>query len=243
MDTEVIKALVADYYDIQSVRLMSDNRVRAFSQGVSPQVHARIKEMTGMSMKRIENSIKKELQSAIAAEPLWEEWLKDVKGIGPILAAGLIAHIEDVKRFATMSKLWKYAGLSVDDDGRSERLVKGKTLNYDPKFKKFMWLVGSSFVKVKGPGRELYLDSRELYDKKWKTSKDCGSVGCKSKGEGACMDGHKHAAARRRTAKIFLGAVYMKWREIEGLPAEHPYIIGRDGHSHIIDAKYFIDGA
>ena len=49
------------------------------------------------------------------------------------------------------------------------------------------------------------------------------------------MKGHRYAAAKRKVVKVFLAHYWMKSRELKGLPIEHPFIMGRDGHSHLIE--------
>lgn len=232
MKTQYIRALVEDYYDIQDVRLRSESRARAYEQGVSEQDMAVLKEMTGKSLKKLEGQIKTKILKELKNYPIWTEWLVNVKGVGPVLAGGLLTYIEDVNRFATISKLWTYAGLGLRD-GKVVKKAKGEKINYNPRFKVLMWKCGESFVKTKGGYRELYEQHRQKYEDKWLTPEICGSVGCKNKGK--CLDGHKYAAAKRKVEKIFLAHVFQKWHELEGstMPT-NPYIIGREGHEHLV---------
>ena len=47
-------------------------------------------------------------------------------------------------------------------------------------------------------------------------------------------DGHLHKMAKRKMVKVLLAHIWLVWRTMEGLPTESPWIIGREGHSHII---------
>ena len=66
--------------------------------------------------------------------PVWS-WLKGVRGVGPVLAAELLAPI-DFAKARHCSSLWKFCGLAVtqitDKDGNTtdvaDRRIKGKTL-------------------------------------------------------------------------------------------------------------------
>lgn len=234
MDSNVVRALVEDYYDVQDVRIRSNSRIRAFKDGVSPQKILEVKEMTGDPLILIEKQIKKKIRDSVKECNIWTEWLDHIKGIGPILAGGLIANIGDIGNFDTISKLWRYSGLAVGEDGRAERRKRGEKLHYNPRVKVLCWKIGESFVKGGEGYRELYETFREEYDEKWKTPEDCGSKGCKNKGKGKCMKGHRYAAAKRKTVKVFLAHLYTKWRQLEKLKVRDPFIIGKtiDGVSH-----------
>ena len=53
---------------------------------------------------------------------IWE-WVTSIKGLGSgSLAARLLAHIDDIGKFATVSKLWRFAGLAVID-GKADEAI------------------------------------------------------------------------------------------------------------------------
>lgn len=60
----------------------------------------------------IEKDIVKEMEEQLTAYPI-SQWLMAHRGIGVVFAAGLIAYIEDINRFNTVSKLWQYSGMGV----------------------------------------------------------------------------------------------------------------------------------
>lgn len=88
-----------------------------------------------------------------------------------------------------------------------------------------MWKLGESFCKTKGGYRKLYEQFRAEYNAKWTSPEICGSTGCKNKKK--CLDGHKYAAAKRKTIKVFLAHFFQKSRELKGLPKHPVFIIGR----------------
>lgn len=237
----MIRGIIESYYDIQGMRIETENQLRSHGQGVSEQEEVWTKENVLNRLKEIEKSIYNHSKSFNEDHDIYNEWLKGVKGIGNVLAAGLISWIGDIERFATISKLWAYAGLHVDKKGRAVRRSTGQKSNWNSRLKTHCWKVGESFVKQKDSGyRDLYEQFRKEYDTKWITSDDCGSKGCankgkKKKGKRLCMKGHRYAAAKRKTVKVFLAHYWMKSRELKGLPQEHPFIIGRNGHSHLIE--------
>lgn len=223
----IIRALVEDYYDLQRMRLEAASQVRAKEQEVSEQELAFFKDKISKRLEESEKDIQTYLGQFLKEQPLYMEWLKDIKGIGVVISAGLIAFLESAEKFSTISKLWMYSGLAVDDEGRAMRRKSGQTLRYNPKMKVLAWKIGESFVKNGEGYRAIYEDCREEYDKKWLTPEDCGSKGCANKGKGSCMKGHRYAAAKRKTVKIFLAHLWQTWRELEGLPKEPVFIIGR----------------
>lgn len=231
----MIRGLTEDYFDIQKSRIEIENQVRAIDQKVAESDKKWMKENVATRLHLIERDIQKKIADWVKEEPIYQYWLGDIKGVGPILSAGLIAWVGDIKRFPTISKLWAYCGLHVDEGGRAVRLKAGHQANWNTRLKTHCWKIGESFVKVGGDYRELYDQFRGEYDRKWLTPEDCGSKGCQNKGDGKCMDGHRYAAAKRKTVKVFLAHLWMKWREMEKLPIDHPFIIGRGGHEHLIE--------
>lgn len=229
----IVKSLVGDYYDIQKIRIELGNQINAFADGMSETEEEEVRTRFYVQLHNLEKDIVVYLQRKIYEEPIYTKWLKNVKGIGPILSAGLIAYIGDPQRFATISKLWKYSGYSVDENGRADKRHAGQKSNFNIRLKTHIWKIGESFVKTKGGYRELYDTFRKEYDEKWKTPEDCGSVGCKNFKK--CLDGHRYAAAKRKTVKIFLAHLWMRDRELKGLPLELPYILGKEAHSHLIE--------
>lgn len=229
----MIRGLVEDYYDMQGMRIEIESQIRSFVQGNSEAEAEWVKGNVYLKVEEIEKDIAKYITHYLKDEPLYTDWMKDVKGIGPIISAGLVSWIGDIERFATISKLWAYCGLAVDPDGHARRRKAGEKSNWHSRLKTHCWKIGESFVKTKGGYRKLYDEFRKEYDEKWTTPEICGSVGCKNKKK--CLDGHRYAAAKRKTVKVFLAHYWMKARELKGLAPDHPFIIGRENHEHLID--------
>lgn len=229
----IIRGLTENFYDMQAMRIEVESQLRAFLQGGSQAEGEWLKENVFTNLEDIENKINRYIGHQLKNEPIYTEWLKDVLGIGPILAGGLISWIGNVERFATISKLWSYSGLAVDPDGRAVRRKAGEKSHFNSRLKTHCWKIGEAFVKTKGGYRKLYDEFRKEYEEKWTSPEICKSPGCKNKGR--CLDGHKYAAAKRKVVKVFLAHYWMKSRRLKGLPEEHPFIIGRDGHEHLID--------
>jgi hypothetical protein len=60
-------------------------------------------------MDTVEGQIKRSLDAWTDAQPMGQ-WSKSIVGIGPIISAGLLAHI-DITKAPTVGHIWRYAGL------------------------------------------------------------------------------------------------------------------------------------
>lgn len=128
--------------------------------------------------------------------------------------------------------------------GHADRRVKGQLLGFNPHVKTLFWKVGESFVKLnpkKSGYRRLYETFRAQVDAKIAARngychKDHFD---EKKKQIPCFDAHKFAMAKRLTVKVFAAHVYLKWRELLGLPTENPWIFwDGSGHSDFIEPIY-----
>lgn len=98
--------LVDAYYSLQDYRIQSANQVRALSTTGEPHaVLAWLATNTG--------TLEKQVQAALDSYSLSKRegrWARSVYGIGPVIAAGLLAHI-DPARAHTAGAIWRLAGL------------------------------------------------------------------------------------------------------------------------------------
>lgn len=174
-------------------------------------------------------------------------WLTSVHGIGPVISAGLLAHI-DIRKADTVGAIWRFAGL----DPTVEWLPKTKR-PWNAGLKVLCWKAGESFVKFSN-SPECY------YGKFWRTRKDlyisrneAGMYAERSakiltkKNYGKDTDAyaaysigklppaHIHAMARRAAVKLFLAHLHhiMYVRILEKEPPL-PYPIAMMGHAHYI---------
>lgn len=162
----------------------------------------------------VERQAEAEIKAAVKDYPIYE-YLCRVKGIGPMLAAQLIAMI-DIGRANTVSALWRFAGYAVID-GERERPTKGEKLHYNARLKKVCYLVGTSFLKSNSPYRQVYDSGRVYYEAnrpEWTKAR-------------------QHMASMRRMIKQFLCHLWMVWRELERLPVRPLYVEERLGHEHV----------
>lgn len=100
--------LVDSYYACQDYRKSLDNQIRAHVQQVDDQP-AGMLTWWAQNMERMENQIKKALEWYAQSTEIGR-WSMNIFGIGPVIAAGLIAHI-DMDRAVTPGHIYSYAGI------------------------------------------------------------------------------------------------------------------------------------
>lgn len=185
--------------------------------------------------------------------PIWNAFLKDVRGVGPAMAGVILSEI-DIHKAEYPSSLHAYAGLDVvvvtDTDtgemhgeGRSKRAAHlvdvayvdrngeqqtRKSITYNPWLKtKLMGVLGTIFVKQpadKSPYRKAYDDYKFRLENTPRWAE-------RSKG-------HRHQAAIRYAVKQFLIDLYNAWRPLEGLPVAPTYAEAKLGMVHGSAGKY-----
>jgi len=234
LETKDVADAVELYYDAQKLRIMHGNK--EFAEGPGELV-TWFSYWLELGEKVIQGKLRQWVESD--KSPAEAKWAYDQIGIGPVIAAGLAAHI-DLERAPTVSSLWKFAGQAPGAD----RKVRGTKVPYNTRLKTLVWKLGESFVKVSGKEGatygKLYAEfkaeevrrneagqyadaaKRELANKKFRSD---DSVTVKRLKEGKLSDGHLHSRAKRRAVKIFLSHYWVKGREARGLPVNGPYPI------------------
>lgn len=98
--------LVDLYYTQQEYRKSTDNQVRSLYGTQEPNS---VLKYFSNQFSTLEKQAARALDKYTQAHPMGE-WMRSIHGIGPVIAAGLLAHI-DVNRMPTAGSLWRYAGL------------------------------------------------------------------------------------------------------------------------------------
>lgn len=167
--------LVDAYYQLQEDRIRSDGQIRATRDSDEPHATlAWLADNTG----RLERQIRSALD-AYGDAHLVGRWSKSVVGIGPVISAGLLAHLDlepwrcavarerpkekackpdtphgaDCHPIAivTVGQIWRFAGL--DPTVRWEKKTKRP---WNASLKTLCWKIGESFVKVSGRDDDVY---------------------------------------------------------------------------------------
>lgn len=253
MQEKEIRLIIDSFYSIQHLRIEIGNRmkmlVRDYPEEVTEEKAGELHEMISGNLIRTEKEIEKRVRVFIKPLPLYQLWLKPhVKGIAELLGGALIAAIEDIGKFDTVSKLWIYCGIGLkpaldkegnpllDGDGNIlyeiQRKKKGEKINYSPFLKTLCWKIGESFVKTgtRGFYGDMYKKYKERETRKQARAgvqivAEGDAQKLRKEGKKAIGKAHIHNRARRKAVKLFLSHLWEVWREIEGLPTRVPYVI------------------
>jgi hypothetical protein len=234
--------LVELHYDLQAYRIESQGRMRSLAAAESPVATF---EFFLRQIELIEEASAKVLDTYSAADALGR-WARSIHGVGPKLAAGLLAHV-DIANTKTAGQLWAFAGL---DPSRS--WDKGQKRPWNARLKKLCWLIGESFVKVSGNedafyGR-IYRERKELETAKnaageyaeqaaraLKVKRYGAETGAKAAYEqGMLPKAHIHARAKRYAVKLFLAHYFEVGCKLSGRVAPVPYPVAHLQHAHYI---------
>jgi hypothetical protein len=239
LTTQEARYLVDAYYIIQEDRKRSSNQVRSMKEEPNEMLRWFFDQNVVL-----ENNIKISLDCFSDAHPVGK-WAKSVYGIGPVIAAGLLAHI-DITQAPTVGHIWRFAGLDP-----SRTWEKGQKRPWNAQLKTLCWHIGQSFMKFSNRDAcfygKLYKEKKEFYVAK----NDAGDYAERAKTLApkfsTSTDAYKHltagklppahidAMARRWVVKLFLSHLhYVWWKDATGEPPPKPYVITHLGHVHEI---------
>jgi hypothetical protein len=226
-----LRILVESYYDIQKLRIATSNRLGMYGKLdlLTPLQAAKLQEIVS-DMKADEQKLLGQISDELKAIPVWQ-WLKTVKGIGPAMAGGLIAWVDDVSKSPHVSSLWKYAGLHVEG-GKAPKHKRGEKAPWSWRLKTHMWKVVKQILMA---GNPFYRGHYDQYKTEEIEKCERGGLrivpsaslpekgGKKYEPPDVISTGHVDNRAKRKVAKLLLAHVWHVWREMEGLPTEPPY--------------------
>lgn len=154
-------------------------------------------------------AVEKQLEKMVKGLHVYE-WVKETRGVGPLMLAGIVGEAGDVGSYKSVSALWKRMGLAVMPSGRQRRIAGVEALEhgYSPERRSLMWNIGACILKAqvrKDPEDEekrigldylgqLYID-RKVYEAERVETK-----------------AHAHNRAQRYVEKRFLRQLYAAWR-------------------------------
>lgn len=239
--------LVDTYYAMQGNRIRASNQIRSMEQSKEP--HATLTWVNDQA-ELLERNIKSALDVYGDAHTVGL-WSKSIKGIGPVISAGLIAHI-DITRAPTAGHIWRFAGMDP-----TVTWEKGQKRPWNASLKTLIWKIGESFVKVSGYDDDIYgkiYMGRKAYEivnneegqykgqaeaklAKFRIGKDTDAR--KAYEKGFLPPAHIHARAKRYAAKLFLSHWHLvAYFAHYGLLPPAPYPIVHLGHAHVIEVPH-----
>lgn len=240
-----VRFTVANYYRAQGGRKRADMQLRQLGDRPDP---GGILQHFSDVMAQLETDMEKELKVFAKNHPVGQ-WLLAQHGIGPVIAAGILAHV-DIEIAQTAGQIWRFSGLDP-----SVKWERGQKRPWCAAMKQITWHSGQCFMKTwKNEDSyygKLYAEKKVQLtalneQKHWSVPRDgkpartetfvTTSAEVKKKlAEGRLPEFVIDAMARRWAVKIFLShfhAVYYwhHWKK----PPPKPYAIAHLGHAHEI---------
>jgi hypothetical protein len=240
---EEVRGLVDLYYRLQEHRIALGNQGSALAKAERPT--ALLDHFHGQ-LATLERQVTSALDAWTSSDA-GASWARSQVGIGPILAAGCVAHI-DITRARTAGAIWRFAGLDP-----TVRWGKGEKRPWNAEFKVLCWKIGDSFVKVSGRDDAFYgqmYRERKAYELARDERGGNTDTAARTLSERKIQDaptravydsGHLPAGrldlrARRWATKLFLAHLFeVMYEDHHGEPAPSPYPIAQMGHVHRVE--------
>lgn len=243
LSKQEVRYLVDTYYQIQEFRKATGNQIGSMKESEEP---TELITWLFDNLKLLENQIKNALDVYTKNHPVGQ-WLQGITGIGPVISAGLLAHI-DIEKAPTAGHIWSFAGLDP-----TKKWEKGQLRPWNAKLKVLCWKIGQSFVKVSNNPKDVY---GKLYKERKEYEIARNEAGeyrqqaehiLKTKNIGKDTDAYKHYSqgklppahiqqrAERYAVKIFISHLHSYWYETHfGTEPPKPFAIAILGHAHEI---------
>lgn len=219
MSDDEARFLVDAYYIIQEDRKRSANQVR--SMGGEPH---RVLSWFYDQNRILESQLKAALDRYSDSKPIGR-WMKGLFGVGPCIAAGMMAHI-DINKAKTAGDIYRFAGY--DPTAKWE---KGQKRPHNADLKRLCWNAGQVFKRFSN-------DPRCFYGQHYRARKQYEIIRNERGGNearatallprfnvkteaythlkgGKLPPAHLDAMARRWAVKLFLSHIHEIWYELE----------------------------
>ncbi len=161
----------------------------------------------------VRKALEREMNGLVINHPAYYKYLQYLDGIGPTISALIIGLIQP-RRFATISKMWKYLGLTPES-----RRQKGENAGYNVKAKTVVYTAVSNMLMKGSIYKKIYenfkAEEREKHPE--------------------LRRAHIHMRAMRKTMKLFTAHYWTAYRRILGLPVSKPYAHAILGHKDYVD--------
>lgn len=241
-----VRFLVDSYYQRQRARITADHQIRQMTESGEP--HEVIRWL-GSNDDVLERNLRSVLDRWTDSHPVGR-WCKSITGIGPVITAGLIAHI-DITRANTVAKVWSHAGLNPEMVWE-----KGQKRPFNMRLKTLCaFKLGESFVKVHNKDSDIY-GKIYVYRKNIEIARNDAGLFAETAAKdlprfSKSTDAYKsyvigklppariHARARRYAVKMFLAHYHMIafWNHYGFLPP-FPFVFEHLHHIDIILPPY-----
>jgi hypothetical protein len=231
--------LVANYITAQDARKRCDMQLRHLGDRASEL--EKLLQWTGEAAEKIEGDVSRGL-ARYAESHVIGRWMMSLHGVGPIIAAGFLAHL-DVTKTQTAGGFWLFAGLDP-----KMKWETGQKRPYNPDVKQLCYHFGECIKRTSNHPDSFYgrfyrqrkrmiveRNERGEFAERAKSYKTLSSEVRKKLKQGKLPDGNLDRQACNITAKLFLSHLHavMYWHFYKKVPPK-PYSISILGHAHEI---------
>lgn len=231
--------LVANYYASQDARKRCDMQLRHLGDSAHAELEALLR-WTADANAVMEGQVARALQKYAEASQIGL-WMLSLHGVGPILAAGFLAHL-DVTQTETAGGFWAFAGLAAG----TQKWERGEKRPWNAALKQLSFHFGEcikrtsnhpdSFYGAFYRERKALLVERNQAGKYAERAKIYTTKSAEVKrtlATGKLPDGNLDRQACNITAKMFLSHLHalMHWHHYGKVPAK-PFAISVLGHAH-----------
>jgi len=243
MGPKEARFLVDAYYTSQDNRKRAANQARSMEKSEQPEPHILLDWLFEQS-RILESQIKRALDEYTQGH-IMGEWMRSIVGIGPVISAGMLAHLEGPR--PTAGRIYAFAGLAAEGQ---KPWKSGEKRPYNVQLKTLCWHAGQSFMKLAARPdcyyghvyRERKVFEQRMNDEGKRTATAAEWV----TRVGKTTEAHKHYSAgrlppsqidgraRRYAVKLFLSHMNEVWMKKLGVPVAAPFPIGRLGHADYI---------
>lgn len=241
LSSKEARYLVNTYYTLQDFRKSTGNQIKALDKAGEPNEGI---TFFFNQFAVLEKSIKSVLEVYVKNQELGQ-WCLSIMGIGPVISAGLMAHI-DIEKAPTVGHIWSYAGLVP-----GQKWEKGQKRPWNAKLKTLCWKIGQSFVKVSNNEKDVFgkvYKARKVLEQQRNEAGEYAGQAAEilaSKNFNKDTEAYKHYSigklppahiqqrAERYATKLFLAsyhevAYFLRYNE---LPPK-PYVLVHLDHTH-----------
>lgn len=230
--------LLSQYITMQDNRKAADQKAGKMEERNEGEPHAVLGWLSDNAL-ALEKQILSALKAFAASQPMGQ-WAMAIDGIGPVVAAGLLAHIE-MDKCPTVGHIWAFMGYDP-----TKKWEKGQKRPHNAALKQIGYYAGECFVKCsKSPYRKVY-DDRKAYEQ---AKNEAGAYAeraaqvakdrpthaqVKTYKAGKLPDGHIHSRCKRYAVKQFIADWWSEaYRQHFKKEPPLPYPIAILGHAHL----------
>lgn len=274
MSAHKARYLVQLYYDVQRQRIRAGNRVASIARlefgdeaatMSTAEVLARVRAETPsdalLYLLDMFGSVEKDVAGVLGEWTLEDPsgmgaWTRQIVGLGPVITAGLLAHI-DITKAPTVGHIWRFGGLDPTVQWLPHQLRP-----WNARLKVVLWKLGVSFQKTCNNPRDIYghvYAQRRAYEARKNLDGDYAeqaarqlaskAYGTETEAYAALSQGRLPAAqivlrAQRYAVKAFLSDWHAEYyRRVFKTEPPKPYPIAHLGHAHHMEGRGWVRSA